>query len=145
MTFWNYLLLAAVFIGSVFVSSLAVLTPLLILKVTFPLIKKTERLSAEGVHLPKGSCNTKAMRGGAMRTLLLWLMIDAIVIILILRFVPAIYQYAVLAGAVIVLLMGLGSSSSPRNPKNIEDFCEVNAKYVDPEARDYFTIAINLL
>lgn len=132
MSFWDYAIFAGALFGGYIVSSFAIVIPLLVLKVSFPLINRTERL------MPKGSCDTKGMRKSCILSLVIWLVIDAVLVFLVLRFVPAFYRYAILIGAALCFLVALGSASSPSNPKNRADFFQSNQRFVDPDELEKF-------
>lgn len=135
MSFWNYCLLAVAFFISYMFSALAVLTPIMVLRVSFPLTSAVSR------SIP--DCGISTVKKMNWFSFLLWLAIDAIIIILVVCFVPTLYAYAVLSGAAACALFSLGKTGM--TDTNCYEYAETNLKYIKEKDRDQFISIIQSL
>ncbi|MGM9670802.1 MAG: hypothetical protein ACI3XD_04425 [Oscillospiraceae bacterium] len=122
----GYVLFATIMLVSYMVSAMAVLTPIMVLRVSFPLARSAKKA------LPEDS-GVDSLFKLHWLSLIIWVVIDTAIAVVVALLVPRIYAYAALMGACGCALFSLGKTG--RTNINRGEYIETNEKYIKEEYR----------
>lgn len=121
---WQFILYAVVIMVSFAVSSIALLQPIITLRVALPISKSVYAL------MPDSGIG-EVLKLNRF-TVFFYAVVDLLIIAAVVMFVPVPYSYAAAIGAVLCLILSAGKTGI--NNDNLEDYLAVATRHIKPEA-----------